>query len=135
MTFEEAVEVMDRIDKFEKYLDQRDRRVGRLALHLRKQIDKRVKDEADKAILQNGVDAIIGHISSKDYEVTVDDGGYYNTIDIVDSVLNCMLTFNEAPIEEEWYYLYIKFMLGIWHLAEVDDNMIDEFVIKVNKLK
>lgn len=126
---------MDRIDKFEKYLDQRDRRVGRLALHLGKQIDKRVKDEADKSILQDYVDGIIDLTDSKDYEITVDDGGYHNSIDIIDSLLNSMLTITEAPVEEEWYWVYVKFMLGIWHMAEVDDDMITEFITKVNKLQ
>lgn len=134
MTFEEAVEVMDRIDKFEKYLDQRDRRVGRLALHLRKQIDKRVKDEYANTILQNYVDTIIELLDSKEYEFTIIDGDYYDTMDIINSILHIMLTINEAP-DEDWYRLYIKFMLGIWHLAEVDDDIIDEFVITLNKLQ
>ena len=98
-----------------------------MAQALNDQICKRVDDDVAVIVLTSWVDAIIAQVQSGDYYLEIEDGDYEDSVDVVTSMMKVMLTLKDAPTED-WYNTYINFMLGVWHMAYLEDETIDAFI-------
>lgn len=128
-----TLDIMAALDTLDEMIVARDKKALRVARAFHKAIGVRVDDEVTKIIIQSWIENIAAQIKSGEYEIEIEDGGYNTTVDVVEGMINTLDILIEAP-DEDWYHLFVKMLLGIWHFADIDGEVITQFITKMKSI-